>query len=444
MKTLAALAAAAVLLASPCAQAQQAGTQESPKRAIPDYDGRGSEPAPDPGLWIPRILLSPLWFTSEFLLRRPLGALTIATERAKLPEALYNFFAFGPDHKIGFAPVALVEFGFNPSVGIWGFWDDALVKKNHVRLHVELWPDDWFAETLTDRFEIDSRSTLQIRGAAFKRPDQVFYGLGPESAQYHQSRFTEARLDASAMLRSYVWRSTRFELQGGLRKVDLSPGRYGSDPSLDVEARSGAFPLPYGFGRGYTAPYGRALASFDTRARKTAPGSGLKIEAQAEGAGDVEREPASGWIRWGGSATIYVDLNDHGRVLSFAGAAAFADPVGDRPIPFTELVMLGGDNWMHGFFPGRLYDRSAAVGQLEYTWPVAPLFNGTLQGALGNVFGEHLQGFDAKLLRVSAGFGLAFTSNPPIELLIGFGTDTLDRGATVDSVRVSVGVPRLF
>jgi len=106
-----------------------------------------------------------------------------------------------------------------------------------VRLHVEVWPDDWYAETLTDRWEIDSRSTLQLRGAAFRRPDQVFYGLGPESAQYHQSRFTEAQLDASAMLQSYVWRSTRLELQGGLRKVDLSPGHYGSDPSLEAEAR---------------------------------------------------------------------------------------------------------------------------------------------------------------------------------------------------------------
>jgi hypothetical protein len=194
------------------------------------------------------------------------------------------------------------------------------VKKNHVRLHVELWPDDWYAETLTDRFEIDKSNTLQLRGAAFKRPDQVFYGLGPESAQYHQSRFTEAQLDASAMFQSYVWRSTRFELQGGLRKVDLSPGHYGSDPSLEVEARTGAFPVPYGFGRGYTAPYGRALASFDTRARSSTTGSGVRIEAQAEAADDVEQSP-SGWIRWGGSATIYVDLNDHGRVLSLTRAA---------------------------------------------------------------------------------------------------------------------------
>jgi len=106
--------------------------------------------------------------------------------------------------------------------------------------------------------------------------------------------------------------------------------------------------------------------------------------------------------------------------------------------------MLGGDNWMHGFFPGRLRDRSAGVAQIEYTWPVAPWLSGALQGAVGNVFGEHFDGFDPKLLRVSAGVGLTVSTKPPIELLVGFGTDTIDRGATIDSVRVSVGVPRLF
>jgi hypothetical protein len=444
MKKLAALAAVAMLFASTSAQAEEQRTEESPKRAVPDYDGRGPEPAPNPGLWVPRILLSPLYFTSEFILRRPVGALTIAGERSKIMEHLYDFFAFGPDHRIGWVPVGFVEFGFNPSIGIYGFWDDAFGKRNHVRLHIEVWPDDWLAETLTDRWEMTKSTALQIRGVGYRRPDQVFYGLGSDSAQYHQSRFTEAYFDASAMIETYVWRSTRLQVQGGIRKVDTSPGHYGSDPSLEVEASTGAFPIPFGFNRGYIAPYGRAFASLDTRARKSTTGSGFRLEGQGEGGGDVEHSPTSGWIRWGGSATLFIDLNDHGRVLSLAAAAAFADPIGDQPIPFTELVMLGGDNWMHGFYPGRLRDRSAAVAQLEYAWPIAPWLNGTLQAAVGNVFGEHLTGFDPKLLRLSAGFGLATTSNPPLELLIGFGTDTFDRGATVDSFRVSVGIPRLF
>jgi hypothetical protein len=109
---------------------------------------------------------------------------------------------------------------------------------------------------------------------------------------------------------------------------------------------------------------------------------------------------------------------------------------------------------MHGFYPGRLRDRSAAVFELKYVWPIGPWLNGTLQGALGNVFGEHLEDFDTKLLRFSAGFGLSLakqvtssttsSDGPPVELLIGFGTDTIERGASPTAFRVSFGVPHLF
>ena len=420
---------------------------QTPKRPVPDYDGRGpakGSPA-DIALWPLRVLLSPLYFVSEYVLRRPLGAMMQAAERHNVPEHLYDFFAFGSDHKIGWVPVALVEFGFNPSVGVWGFWNDAFTKKNDLFLHLEFWPDDWFAESITDRWRIDDRNTLEFHVKGSKRPDQVFYGIGPNSAQFSQSRFTEAYFDANAQFESYVWRRTRFQAQAGLRKVDLGPGEYGSDPSLDAEAKTGVFPIPFGFNRGYLAPYGRALAALDTRKRGTI-GSGFRLQAQAEGGGDVEHAPASGWIRWGGEARGFVDLNEHGRVLSLAAATEFADPIGDEPIPFTELVMLGGDNWMHGYFPGRLVDRSMAVAQLQYTWPVAPWLDGTIEGTIGNVFGAHLEGFDAKLFRVSAAIGLTTStaSDLPVQLVLGFGTDTIDRGATINSFRLSFGVPRAF
>jgi hypothetical protein len=444
------LALAALLLAiSPTALAQSNDTAKhdaTPKRAVPSYDGRKqSKPiAKEIALWPLRILLSPLYFTSEYLLRRPIGGAITAAENGKVFENLYNFFAFGPDHKIGFAPVALVEFGFNPSVGVWGFYNGAFTKKNDLFLHVELWPDDWFAESITDRWRIDSHDTLQIRAKAFKRPDEVFYGLGPNSAQFDQSRFTEAYFDASAMVDSYLWRRTHLEAQAGVRKVDVSPGHYGSDPSLEVESRTGVFPLPFGFNRGYLAPYGRFAATFDTRPRKSIGGSGIRLQAQAEGGGDVEHAPASGWIRWGGAARAFLDLDDRGRVISVAAATESAEPVGDQPIPFTELVTLGGDTWMHGYFPGRLVDRSMAVAQLQYSWPVGPWIDGTIEGTIGNVFGEHWTGFDAKLFRVSADIGLTTTNDLPIEIVLGFGTDTIERGATVNSFRLSLGVPRAF
>jgi len=441
----ASLAAAALLLASPArADGPEPTHEPSPKRAVPDYDGRGPQPAPDPALWPLRVVLSPLYFTSEFVLRRPIGAITREAEKHDIPEKVYDFFAFGPDHKIGFVPVGLVEFGFNPSVGIYGFWNDAFVPGNKLHIHYEVWPADWLSGVVDDRWQIDDAHAVELRVAGLHRPDMVFYGIGPESASFDVSRFSESRFETKLTYSQYVWRRSRFEAEAGVRKVDLSPGRYGSDPSLEVEARTGVFPIPFGFERGYFGPTARLFAQLDTRRRNTDAGSGIRLQAQADTGSDLEHAPATGWIRWGGVASVLVDLNDHGRVLSLTGAASFADPIGDQPIPFTELATLGGDQWLHGFFPGRLVDRSFAVAQLKYRWPVAPWLDGTIEGATGNVFGEHLAGFDAKLLRVSAGLGLTTRSELPIEVVVAFGTDTIDRGATVNSLRVSLGVPRGF
>src|SRR5580704_8530273 len=88
-------AAAAALLVVDVAHAGDP-PEQSPKRVVPDYDGRGPDPSNDDGVgtWIARALLSPLYLTSEFLLRRPLGALIKAIEGSHLPAQLYDFFAF--------------------------------------------------------------------------------------------------------------------------------------------------------------------------------------------------------------------------------------------------------------------------------------------------------------------------------------------------------------
>lgn len=425
----------------------------SPKRPLPDYSGRAPRPVTfgEVMLWVPRILLSPLYLTSEFLLRRPIGALTIAAERADLPRKLYDFFAFGPDHKAGIVPVGLVEFGFNPGIGFWGFWNDAFrMKGNELRVHYEVWPPDWYGGSITDRAKIDDSHTLELRVSGMRRPDQVFYGIGPSSLQSSQSRYSDSRLDAHLTLETRPWRTSRIDTTLGFRKVDLSPGHFGSDPSLENEAvqptpdgLSNRFPIPYGFNRGYLDVYSRVLVALDTR-RDATRGSGVRLELGSEQGSDVKHSPASAWIRWGGVATACVDLNDYGRVLSLSVATQFADPLDGQQIPFTELVSLGGDKWMHGFFPGRLVDRSMAVASLRYAWPIAPWLGGTLQAAVGNVWGEHLDGFDPGLLRLSAGGGFATTSDVPVELIVGFGTDTFDHGAEPQSFRVSLGVPHSF
>jgi hypothetical protein len=420
---------------------------QSPKRDVPNYDGLGRPDAkPDNvGTWLARILLSPLWFTTEYGMREPAGAAAKGIEKHDVATRVYNAFTFGPNHSFGIIPIGFVEFGFNPSVGIYGFWNDAIVKHNDIRLHYELWPSEWFGGALTDRYRIDRERYVQIRLAATKRPDHVFYGIGPDTPQWHQSRYGMDKFDMSGTIESKAWRSSSVRGTIGVRKVDVFSGHYGSDPSLDDEARSGAFEVPFGFNRGYMGPYSDLRLVVDSRKREDRRGSSARFEIEGENGSDVEHTPSTGWVRYGANAGVFLDLNGHARILSLQVAALFADPLGEGQIPFTELVTLGGDVWMPGYFPGRLVDRSATVAQLAYTWPVGPKVDATMQAAVGNVFGEHLQDFDARLFRVSAAFGLeAHVGDPPLQFLVGFGTEPIDRGATVDSFRITVGVPRTF
>jgi hypothetical protein len=420
----------------------------SAKRPIPDYDGRGPAPTTvgDVAIWVPRVVLSPLYLTSEFVIRRPLGALISAAERANVPTILYNFFAFGPDHKAGFAPIAFFDFGFNPSVGIYLFWDDAFFKGNDLRAHGALWTTEWIAGSLTDRIHFHKTDTLVFNVSAVRRPDHAFYGIGPGTLESAQSRYGEDLIAGDASLDFALWRASRVQTGIGVRDVTLYNGHFGVDPSLQQEANAGVFPVPDGFNRGYTAEYNHVLVALDSRWPRPAPGSGIRVELEGEQGSDVRRSPGSGWIRYGGTAGGFYDLNDYGRVVSLSLAASFADPLGRQPIPFTELVSLGGSGPMRGFYPGRLVDRSAAVLTARYRWPIWVWLDGSIVGAVGNVFGDHLQEFKPGLLRFSGSLGVESVGSPDssLELLVGFGTETFDHGGQVDSLRVVLGTNHGF
>jgi outer membrane protein assembly factor BamA len=160
----------------------------------------------------------------------------------------------------------------------------------------------------------------------------------------------------------------------------------------------------------------------------------------------VRHSPGSGWLRYGGTAGAFYDVNGHGRVVSLSVATLFADPIGREPIPFTELVTLGGSGPMRGFFPGRLYDRSAIVATAHYRWPIWVWLDGSLQAAVGNVFGEHLQDFKPSLLRFSGAIGIESIGAPDssFELLFGLGSETFEHGGQVDSLRITFGTNRGF
>jgi hypothetical protein len=426
----------------------------SPKRSLPDYDGRGPPPttAGAAALWVPRVLLAPLYLPTEYLIRRPLGAAISAAERANLPNILYDFFAFGPDHKAGVVPVAFLDFGLYPSVGVYAFWDDAFFKGDSLRAHASFWTEDWLAASLVQRILFQGKDSMQLKLLGVRRPDHVFYGTGPSTLESAQSRYGEDRLDGEVLFDLPMWRSSKVALGLGVRSATFRNGHYGHDPGILENVAAGVFPLPDGFAQGYTAEYNDVFVALDSRRPYPDDGSGVRVEAQAEQGNNFRQSPGSEWIHTSAGAGGFWDVNGYRRVLSLSALAMFSDPLGRQPVPFTELVTLGGDIAapgafpapMSGFLPGRMVDRSGAVATLRYKWPIGPWIDGSLKAEVGNVFGEHLQGFETKLLRFSGSFGIESDSSvdSSFEFLFGFGTETFEHGAQIDSVRLAIGVTR--
>ena len=420
----------------------------TPKREVPDYDGRGDDPttAGDVAIWVPRVLLAPLYVVSEFVIRRPLGFLISTAEKNDWPEAIINFFTFGPEKKAGIFPTAFLDLGFRPSLGIYAFWDDLLGKGNHLRLHFSTFGPDWVQAAVADKIPIGKNASLDIRLEGIHRPDQVFHGLGPGSRQANRARYGLDYLQARPVFEATWWRSSRITVEGGVRYVDFRDDACCGDPSIPTRVREGTFAaLPPGFEDGYTAVYERGELTIDTRELRPANQTGLRLELYAEQGANVRRA-SDQWVKYGGTVGGFVDIKNN-RTVSLAVTTMFVDPIGDgATIPFTEQVVLGGSGPMRGYLYGRLIDRSAAVATLKYRWPIWVFLDGSIQAAVGNVFGPQLDDFKPNLLRLSSAIGVESigTADHTFEILVGLGTETFASGANVNSARLLFGTNRGF
>lgn len=439
------------------------------KRPVPDYDGRGDAPVTtgEVLLWIPRIALSPLYLVSEYVVRRPLGWVVATAERNDVPQKLVDLFTFGPDGNIALVPTGLVDFGFRSSVGLYFRWDEFLGEHNELRARAATGGIDWWLFNVSDRLTVAPQQKLGLRAEWSTRPDWVFHGFGPESAP-REARFKMREAEAGVKYDAELWRSSAASSFVGVRDVSFDPtvGTSG-DPTVAQEVARGRYPAPPGIADGYTVFVQRLMLELDTRPRRvpddlpeasdyvSPPGTGVRLQLRGEHAAGLRDLPRSGagtpephhWIAYGGTLGGFVDLTGTQRVLGLSLIADFADPIeASGEVPFTEQASLGGPRPLRGFLEGRLVGRSSAVAQVDYQYPIWVWLDGAMHYAVGNVFGERLDGFDLALARQSFGLGLRSIGNRDhsFELLVAFGTDTFRGGAEIEDVRFTVGATSGF
>lgn len=417
-------------------------------RPLPDYDGRGEPPSKtgDVLLWVPRILLAPPYFVSEFLVRRPLGFLIASAERAELPAYLYDFFTFGSEHQAGVIPTAYVDFDFYPSIGLYAFWNDVLFSGHDLRLRAATGGGEWLAGSVAQRIRYTSNPAdqLALEASLEHRPDYTFFGLGPDSRQSNLLRYGQDTRQVRALISKQLWHASFLHAGLALRRVEFRRGGYGGDPVLEEAINAGRLPSPPAYAEGYALLSSNLAAVFDTRRPRPAPGSGFRVASRASHSGSLRS--AGSFVSYGATVAAFWDLNDRARVLSLSLAASFVDPLNGATIPFTELVTLGGKEPMRGLYPGRLIDRSGTVAALAYRWPVWIWLDGALRAELGNVFGEHLTGFALSRLRWSGSLGVESNGSPDtaFQIALGVASETFESGAKVDSFRLAAGATHGF
>jgi hypothetical protein len=431
------------------AQAKPAPLASGEERALPDYDGRGEPPttAGDVALWVPRIALFPAYVVTEYGVRKPLGFVVTAAERGRWIQELTEIFTFGPENNVGVVPTALIDFGFRTSVGVYFFYDDFLARENDLRLHAGFGGEDWLRLTLADRVHLDDETSVKFRGEAWKRPDGAFYGLGPLSSDDTASRYGANLFDGSIGFEGLVTPRVYLDVSAGVHHEDYFDATCCDVPSLDTRIDARQLPTPPGYEDGYTANRFALDVAYDTRRKRPAPGSGVRLEARSEHAFDMANPSDSRWVHWGAGLGGFVDLADSGRVLGLNVRTDFVDPLGDREVPFAEQAQLGGDSALRGFRPGRLIGRSSAVATLEYRYPVWAFLDGALDVGVGNVFGEHLEDLAPGRLRMSFTAGIR-TANAhrdhSFDFLVGAGTSPFEEGAELSELRLVFGAKRGF
>lgn len=436
---------------TPQPSAPEGGPREKPAKAPEgrepiDYDGRpeAGASAGDVALWVPRVALFPLYLVSEFVVRRPLGALAVAAERGQWVPKVIDFFTFGPEKKAGFVPTALFDFGLRPSVGLYFFADDAFVDKNDIRLYGATGGLEFLHFTVTDRVRLGDKvngSSLAVRGDFLRRSDFVYHGIGPRSRHEDRTRYDVERVEGGVSYDLRLSSNGRFRSYVGLREVDFRRGCcFGRRLKPLVEA--GEVAPPPGYPEGYTDLFQRAELVFDTRPEDEPFFDGIRLALEGEQGSDLRREGdgPSRWVRYGGTLGGFVDVSGKDRVVSLSVTALLADRLSGAAIPFTEQIVLGGD-LMPAYLPGRLVGQSALIGTLQYTWPVWAAIQGYTQVAVGNVFSRHFEDLSPDLLRGNLGIGLRSTSSRDhaLEVLFAVGTETFEDRFEVNSFRLRIG-----
>ena len=418
-----------LIVHAPCALADD---RQPPDAAGTATDDRGPPPDPQKGersdakktttsagqifLWPPRLVLMPLRFLWKGL-SYPLAAMANNEEKNHVSQKLYLMFTTS-DGMLGVRPELEYNLSFTPTIGATFFDKKLFGRDTYFDATFRGSVSDDIAYTRLRARPLPSRwaTQLDLMTEFNRRDDQLFTGIGMEHLK--PSRYMINSLLLLTLARFTVRPEARFVLgtQWGIRR--FGNGRtIGDDPPIAevycVRNAAGRCATPLtvndqqvpGFNQG--TQFFRAVAglSVDTRDSTIKPSSGALIELTADYSKGLG-EDRSSYLRVWGSTMGVLDLWKRTHVLILRAWAMTVVPFSNQPVPFTELVVLGGPDNLRGVRVSYLRDYSGVLFTAEYRWPIWMWMDASLFTDAGGVFGQGWSGFAVEKLVPDVGAAL--------------------------------------
>ena len=414
------------------------------KRDRPEYDGVPKRTTVGQALlWVPRVILFPLFVVSEYVIRKPIGAAVTGIEKNLILEKFRHYTTIGERDGegvyAGVNPIARFDSGFRIAVGLL-FWAERVGTKDS-----ETWigVDTDFVRNATvdvgwkiasDRLSITPRFLLE------QRDDFRFYGVGLDAPEEQHSRFFRRKLmgELTAELEAP---SPGF---GARLSTEISSNDFdcSNNEEFDICGPDGAFGndddrvgAVAGFD-GYGLARVKARIYADSRPERPGNGTGARAELFARWGQGLSDDIS--FLRGGGELSLFWDIFQQ-RVI---GLRVHTETTfRDVDVPFAELILLGGPELMRGFSRGRFHGASAFVASLDYRYPIWSLADGTIFFEAGNAY-DDLDEIDFAAMRGSFGIGIRSVGSRHVsfDALVAAGTTQFnDADFGVESVRLSIG-----
>jgi outer membrane protein assembly factor BamA len=414
-----------ILLLAACPLAVAEEPPPDPSRGD-SYDGLHHEPGwRDDALALPRIVLAPVRLVFKGL-AVPIHHLLDWDEVHHVHEQILAAVTTR-DGLVGLRPAFQYSISFAPIIGL-RFFDQKLLGHG----------TDFEATAMTGGVHIlygelsarpmppDRALEVTVRSSYSKRDDLIFAEIGYATVDpnwhAYRSRYGIDALDAGGTL-TYAARPGLYLDVGtmfGLRR--FGNGRQIADekPIMEVYCQRDLAGLCKpntvdevivpGFAKGTQFFRGGVTLRADSRDNWYRPSSGALVEVGAEWTHGIGFDQSQ-YVHGHAAVSAVLDLWRRSRTLIVRIEAHDLEPIGYTPVPFSELIVLGGPDTFRGFRPGRFRNYSSLFTGLEYRWPIWMWMDATVFGEYGGVFGRGFDGFAFDRMLPDVGGGVRLRSS---------------------------------